>query len=435
MSRFKDRFDVIIVGAGPAGITAGYILAKAGAEVVIFERGEYPGAKNMFGGVLYGRILNDLMPRFWEEAPVERYVTRRIITFLSTQASLSIDFKSESFGQPPYNAFTILRSKFDRWYAKKAQEVGALLVPETTVDDVLWNQGRVIGVKVRRDSGEVYGDAVIAADGANSLLAQKAGLRSALLPEYLSIGIKEVLALPSLVIEERFGLRSNEGVENEFIGLSTQGVKGGGFLYTNRSSVSIGVVVGVSPLKNSDLKLWKLIEEFKQLSPVREIIRDGVLKEYSAHLVPTGGMRVMPKLYTDGMLVVGDAAGLVLNTGLSLEGANFAIASGIAAAETIKSARGKGDFSRSALAEYEMRLKNSFVLQDLKHHKGAPDVLSNQRLYGTYPELICQLCQRIYTVNGQPKKMLWKVTRDVIKESGCSIWQIAKDVFKAGRTL
>ena len=122
MSKFKNKYDVIIVGAGPAGITAGYVLSKAGAEVIIFERGEYPGAKNMFGGVLYGRVLNDIMPGFWEEAPVERYVTRRIITFLSSKASFSIDFKSESFAQPPYNAFTVLRSKFDQWYAEKAQK-------------------------------------------------------------------------------------------------------------------------------------------------------------------------------------------------------------------------------------------------------------------------------------------------------------------------
>src|SRR3989304_1822991 len=101
----KNSYDVIVVGAGPAGVTAALVLAKAGLDVVIFERGEYPGSKNMFGGGFYHHSLNNLLPNFWEEAPVERSITRRVLPFLSPESSLSIDFKSSAFGEPPYNGF------------------------------------------------------------------------------------------------------------------------------------------------------------------------------------------------------------------------------------------------------------------------------------------------------------------------------------------
>ena len=70
----NEKFDVIVVGTGPAGTTAAYVLAKAGAEVLLVERANFPGAKNVFGGILYTPVLNRLIPEFWEEAPVERHI-------------------------------------------------------------------------------------------------------------------------------------------------------------------------------------------------------------------------------------------------------------------------------------------------------------------------------------------------------------------------
>ena len=202
-----EKFDVVVVGAGPAGITAALALARVGMHVVVFERAQEPGQKNMFGGVLHNvQALEDLVPDFWQQAPLERYVTKYLTTVLTSDASMSFTFDHAQFAEPPYNGFTLLRARFDRWYALKAQEAGAFLVTDTRVDDFIRNGDQIIGVKTARAEGEVYCDTVILADGANSLLSQKAGLRKKFMPSDFSVAAKEVLSLPKAVIEERFDL-------------------------------------------------------------------------------------------------------------------------------------------------------------------------------------------------------------------------------------
>lgn len=429
----NNKFDAIVVGAGPAGVTAAMVLAKAGLNVVIFERGEYPGSKNMFGGVFYHQVLNELLPNFWEEAPVERYITRRVLTFLSPESSLSVDFKSSDFGEPPYNGFTIARSRFDEWYARKAEEAGAFLVTETTIDDLITENGRVVGVCARRDQGEVYADVVIVADGATSLLAKKAGLRGELSARQMSAGIKEVIALPPETIQERFGLSRNEGMANEFVGSCTRGMQGGAFLYTNKASLSIGVVAQIEALKHQKVQLFELLDDFKRHPAVKDLIRDGVVKEYSAHMIPEAGLSMGHKLYTDGLLLAGDAAGMVVVTGYSLEGVNYAIASGLAAAETVKQAKERGDFSRTSLAFYEQRLKES-VLRDLETYRKAPQFLENPRIYSTYSDLVIGMMKKLYTVDGSPKLKVTKLARETMK-GNVSLWQAIKDGIQGGRSI
>jgi electron transfer flavoprotein-quinone oxidoreductase len=237
----ENIFDVIIVGAGPAGTTAAYVLARAGMNVVLLERGSAAGTKNVFGGVLYTTVLSRLIPDFWDQAPLERHIKGIRIFLISPENAVSIGVESQSHNKPPYNnSVTVSRANFDNWYASKAEEAGALLLTNTVVDDLLKYRGKVIGVKVRGEEGELYADAVILADGVNSLLAEKAGLRKPYRPRQVSLGMKEVIELPRSVIEDRFGLSGHEGVELKYIaGDATKGIWGGGNIYTNLQSLSL----------------------------------------------------------------------------------------------------------------------------------------------------------------------------------------------------
>jgi len=427
----QEKFDAIIVGAGPAGCAAAYTLAKAGLQVLVVERGKFVGAKNMMGGVLYGSALHSLIPNFWEEAPVERHITRHVVGFLSPKASLSIDFSSVSFDSTPYNAFTVLRAKFDRWFAAKAGEVGAIVATGLQADDLLWDGNRVVGIVAGGD--EIPADVVIAADGVNSILAEKAGLRGKISPDQVNQGVKEVIKLPREVIEERFNLVGDSGTAMHLVGFCTKGVHGGGFIYTNKESISLGVVVQLSALIKNKLKSADLIEEFKNHPMVKVLIKDGTTIEYSAHMVPAGGLRMVPRLYADGLLVVGDAAALVVATGLRLEGMNFALASGIAAAKTVNRAKERGNFSKDTLCYYQKLLRESFVLSDLKTFKPAVSFMELNRIYSTYPNLICDLAEKLFTVDGSPRKRGWQLLREAMKGK-VSLWQLVRDGMQGGRT-
>lgn len=430
-----EKFDVIIVGAGPAGITAALVLAQEGIKVALFERGEQPGVKNMFGGVMYySDALNKLLPDFWKEAPIERYITRHTITFLKSTSSVSVSLKDDEFGQPPYNGFTLLRAKFDQWYAEKAQEAGAFLIPQTVVDDLVWDSNKVIGIKARRNEGIVYADAVIVADGVNSLLAKKAGLRKKFTGTSFSVAAKELLTLPAEVIEERFGLSGDEGIAQTFVGACTQGLEGGAFLYTNKNSLSIGTVAKLSSLQEKKISIFDILEDFKSNSFIKQAIRGAHLKEYSGHLIPEGGVNMVPELCGNGILLVGDAAGFLLSTGINLEGMNFAIASGFAAGEALKIASQIGDFSKKGLAAYKDLLNKNFVLQDLKTFRHTPSLMANSRIYETYPSLVCGVAKKIFQVNGHPKRKFMSLVKEEMKGK-ISMWHLAKDLIQAGRSL
>jgi len=405
-----EKFDVIIVGAGLAGITAALVCARAGLETVVFERGEYPGAKNVSGGVLFSPIIHELIPNFWESAPVERPVTRKEFSFLSRDRSLAFEFSSGKFAQPPFNnTFSVLRAKFDRWYAEQAEEAGAFFVTETVVDDVIMDGGKAVGVKARRDEGEMYADCVIIAEGANAFLPERMGLRQPFGPRDMVTCAKEVLSLPAEAIEDRFNLEPGEGCSIDYFGEGAcQGMLGAGFIYTNSDTLSVGIGVAVSDIMKRKLTPFNVLESFKSHRSVRRLLKDAKLEEYSAHLIPEYGYKKFYPRFGDGWMIVGDTAGFV-NTSLYHEGTNYATMSGKLAGETAVAAKEKGDFSAATLAAYDKALEESFVMQDLKRFRDVAHFMhEHPEFLGDYPEKLIEMAERYFTVTGEPKEKVLK---------------------------
>jgi len=427
-----EKFDAIVIGAGPAGCAAAYTMAKAGLNVLILERGKYAGAKNMWGGAFFGPVMSELFPEFHKEAPVERFINRHIISFMTKEDCLSVDFKSHHGDEASSPGFILLRAKFDKWMSSKVEQAGAILATGLEVTDFIYEGSRVAGVKVGTE--EFPGNVVVLADGANSLLAKKAGLRGDFKAPDLKQGVKEIIKLPREVIEDRFGVSGNEGAVMEFVGSCTGGLPGGGFIYTNQESLSVGVVVQLSALLENNVKASDLIEVFKAHPSVQPLIRNGEIVEYSAHLIPVAGMEMMPKLYSEGILVAGDAAAMVLGTGLILEGANLAMAAGIAAGQTVINAKAQNDFTASALSRYESLLKESFVMKDLQTFRRAPHFLENPRIYNDYPEWACSMMRGIFSGNGKPRKNTLEVVKKSMKGK-IGIMQLVGDALKARKAL
>ena len=192
-----EKFDVIIVGAGPAGTSAAITAAKAGLSTVLLERGEYAGAKNVQGAVLYTKMLAEIIPDFWKDPAValERPITEQKVMVLSDDSAIQIGFKSAQWRKEPHNCYSIIRVNFDRWYSKKAEEAGAQLYTGVLVTDVIKKGSKVVGVKTS-EGDELLADVVIACDGVNSLIARKAGIMDDWRSDEVALGGKEVLALP-----------------------------------------------------------------------------------------------------------------------------------------------------------------------------------------------------------------------------------------------
>jgi len=431
----KKEFQAIIVGAGPAGSSAALTMARAGLDVALVERGTFPGEKNMFGGLLHRMTsIEEVFPDFWSRAPLERHIAKKGTTFMTGDASFHVQHESTSFDRTPYNGYTVFRPRFDRWLAEEAVAAGATLINRSTVEDLVYKSGQIAGVTIAGRKGVLSAPVVIAADGVLSFTAKKAGLRAPRFsPDQMAVGVKALFDMPKEVIDDRFGLVRDQGLANEYVGV-TGGVRGGGFLYTNYDTVSVGIVVHISSLRDSGKTPYDLLNSFLEQPQFTKLLRGGRLMEYSAHVIPEGGYAMLPELYGDGILVAGDAAALCNATGVNLEGINLASHSGILAARTVIDAHERKDFSRKTLKRYKDRLDLSWVMKDLKGFRNAPKMLHIDRIYNEYPELVCSMMEHIYRIDGTPKMSIPKlVLREAREKVGLK--NVLSDLFTAWRAL
>ncbi len=426
----EEKFDVIIVGGGLAGCITGYLLAKAGLETLIIERGNFSGSKNMTGGRLYAHSIEKIFPNFAQEAPIERSIVHEKISFIDEKSSVTMDYTSSEDKINENHSYSVLRTKFDQWLAQKAEEAGVAMINGIRVDDVLKRDGKVCGVIAGGE--EMEADVVVLADGVNSILGEKLGMVSKVTTHNCAVGVKEIIQLTKEQVNDRFSCEDKEGTSWLFAGMPSNGYMGGGFIYTNEDSISLGVVFGLHNIEKTQKSIPQMLEDFKNHPSIQPLVKGGKTVEYSAHVVPEGGYNMLPKMVDNGVVLVGDAAGLCLNVGYTVRGMDLAIASGEAAANAIILAKEKNDFSETSLSSYIKELDNSFVMKDLKLYKNLPEFLDNKRMFNDYPKMTTEIMKEVFTING-PNEALRKKIMPHIKKVG--FINIFKDLFKGVKSI
>ncbi len=376
MAALGTEFDVIVVGAGPAGSACALTLARRGADVLILEKSRIPGERNMTGGVLYGAFtrhygLINLLPDFERDAPLERKILSHEVNVLSDPNWEKGEYKVYRLSRDSIASrvglfnlefetghdYSVLRRPFDQWFANKAVEAGAMLSTQTTAEELLTEGEQVVGVTTKNE--ELRAKLVVDCSGVTSNLVEMAGLRGRLVPRGLYQGIKEVYRLDPEVIDRRFKLARGEGRALFYLGNFMKGVGGGAFIYTNANTLSVGIVISMDSMiraatEHFDVigKPLEIVQSFEDHPMVRGLLEGADMVEYSAHNIPKGYKTMLRRPYTGGFLVTGDALGTFVKIGPLIDGMRRAIASGIMAAETYIQANESGSFRASNLSRY-----------------------------------------------------------------------------------
>jgi electron transfer flavoprotein-quinone oxidoreductase len=280
-----EKYDVAIIGGGSAGLAALKQLSKLGKQAILLEAGTKIGSKNLSGGILYskkpkkGNVTNvdDLYENFLDDAPYERKITKYILHSTSKDKEYSMDLTEAHDYQSNFGC-SVLMNKLNSWFAQQAVEsaekVGGGIIPGVHVKSITWNEQKAIIQTDELDEFEVK--AIIAADGVNSEVADMVGARPKFTPMELYQGVKVIVKLPEEIIEERFGVSSDEGAAHLFAGDITLNHIGGGFLYTNRDTISLGAVYHFDSLMRNPTEPYGLIDSLIKNPLVSEFIKDVV---------------------------------------------------------------------------------------------------------------------------------------------------------------
>jgi len=433
----EEKFDAVVVGAGPAGSAAAITMAKAGLQVALLERGVKPGSKNVMGGILYNHYLEEIVGDDWKQAPLERPIIEERRWLMTPEAAIGFDYKNLR-NRPKPHSYSVLRARFDAWFAEQAEKAGAMVVPETVVDRLIVKNGRVVGVGTGRGD-DLFAEVVIVCEGIGlgSGLLEKTvingnPLRRKLRPDEVAMAVKEIMKLDPGVIEDRFNCEPGEGCTIECFGDATMGMAGFMFIYTNRDTLSVGGGALLSEFNSTLRSPNDVMEHFKQHPAVKPLLRGAETVEYLAHLIPEGGHRGIPKVYGPGYLVCGDAA--MLSNPVHREGSNLAMESGRVAGQTVIHAKEIGDFSEHRLAEYKKKLDHSWIMADMKKYDGAVPLLEhNPQLLTKYPQVADRALDEFFRVDGTSKwQKQSKIMKSMRKEG---LFRMGWDTVKALWTM
>lgn len=393
--------DVIVVGAGPSGIAAAMSVARGNKRVVLVERGSYAGSKNMYGGAVYTTALKEVFGEDFEKFKYERIINSHSWSFLNETGSFELTFKDNDSKA----AYAIKRFNLENQMIEIAKNRGVYYIPNTLVKSLIQENNSIVGIETEQE--KYYAPITILADGVNSMLARELNLRGDYKTQDMILSVKEAIKLDKKTIEERFNLKDDltNGVNKQYFGSDFGKLKQYKnlfmmtFLYTFKDTVMLGVGVNLADLSKNKLNINEILDEIKCHPDIAPLIKGGQSIEYSAHLIPEGGYRKIPKLTANGVIITGDAAGFV--NGVHFEGTNFALISGKLAGESALVALENGDYSQNTLSIYRKKLEKSFILQDLYSYRNIMERLYSRSgsLSKYYPKKMKEFFEIVTSAN------------------------------------
>jgi electron-transferring-flavoprotein dehydrogenase len=378
--------DVLFVGAGPANLAGAYRLGRLVAEhnqrgespklepmIAMIEKSAEVGQHVLSGAVLDPRALDELIPDFRAgDGPFHQLVTGDTVLLLTRRGKLKLPIVP-----PPlqnHGKYVVSLGDVVRWLAPQVSDMGVQIFPGFPGVAMLYDGTRVVGVRTG-DKGidskgqrkgnfepgiDLRAKVTVVGEGARGSLCKelfaRLGLHSSVQPQLYAIGVKELWEVPagriragSVVHTLGYPLKSEEF--------------GGAFLYAmSETQLSLGLVIGLD-YKDPFLDPQERLQQLKGHPFFKTILAGGKLLHYGAATLPEGGYYSLPKLWADGVLVVGDSAAFL--NGMRLKGIHLGMKSGMLAAETIYEALCKRDFSAATLAGYERRFQQSWAKQEL----------------------------------------------------------------------
>ena len=393
IEREQIEMDVVFVGAGPANL-AGALWLKAKIvehdelvekglklgdkigeiEIGIVEKGSFVGAHILSGAVMDPIAIRELMPDFLEQGcPVDSVVTEDAMWYLTETGAIS-----PPMVPPPLKnkgKYIISLSKMCEWLGEKCEEAGINIFPEFPASEVLYDDyDRVIGIRTG-DKGidkegkqkpnfepgvDILAKVTVLGEGARGSLAKQMMARLGLMedkePQVFSLGVKELWEVPEGNFEQ------GKVVHTLGFPSDTQ-TYGGGWIYGMKGNVvSIGYVTGLD-YKDPNIDPHAEFQKFKTHPKVAAVLQGGKMIKYGAKTINAGGYWTMPKLFADGVLMVGDSASFL--NGQRIKGIHTAMKSGMLAAETIADALGHGDTSEQQLRHYAEKVNLSWIYDEL----------------------------------------------------------------------